>query len=288
MLLARCGNEPFENSEATELRAVAYRIALAIENRLLHKRMKDQLAQLHRLQQLTAALAGTLDLDAVGQRVADTLISEAAVSASVVLIDRSGELIVLASGGAAGDVGIGADGARAPRLDERWKRFRSRSPTRRSASSPSPERRQSAPSSTSCFCISSAWPRSRSTRPCSMSRAANRRGTTPSPGCSATACFTRCSTAQIAAGRPVQRVLFDIDDFKQVNDLHGHQTGDHALRLVSDALPRRDAQRRQRVPDRGRGVLRAAARARRAGRLRGGGGHPPEGRRDRRRRCRAR
>ena len=32
MLLARCGDEPFEDSEATELRAVAYRIALAIEN----------------------------------------------------------------------------------------------------------------------------------------------------------------------------------------------------------------------------------------------------------------
>ena len=59
MLLARRGDEPFEESEATELRAVAYRIALAIENGLLHKGMTDQLAQLHRLQLLTAVLAGT-------------------------------------------------------------------------------------------------------------------------------------------------------------------------------------------------------------------------------------
>jgi transcriptional regulator with GAF, ATPase, and Fis domain len=48
MLLARRGEEPFEDSEATELRAVAYRVALAIENGLLHDRMKEQLAQLHR------------------------------------------------------------------------------------------------------------------------------------------------------------------------------------------------------------------------------------------------
>ena len=56
MLLVRRGDEPFEQSEANELRAVAYRIALAIENGLLHKRMTDQLAQLHRLQELTACL----------------------------------------------------------------------------------------------------------------------------------------------------------------------------------------------------------------------------------------
>ena len=41
---------------------------------------------------------------------------------------------------------------------------------------------------------------------------------------------------QIAAARPFSILLFDIDDFKPINDLHGHQTGDHALRLVSDAL----------------------------------------------------
>ena len=41
---------------------------------------------------------------------------------------------------------------------------------------------------------------------------------------------------QIAAAMPFSVLLFDIDDFKQINDLHGHQTGDHALRLVSEAL----------------------------------------------------
>jgi diguanylate cyclase (GGDEF)-like protein/putative nucleotidyltransferase with HDIG domain len=48
--------------------------------------------------------------------------------------------------------------------------------------------------------------------------------------------FHEVLEAQIAAGEPFSALLFDIDDFKQINDLHGHQTGDHALRLVSDAL----------------------------------------------------
>jgi transcriptional regulator with GAF, ATPase, and Fis domain len=47
MLLARRGDDAFEESEATELRAVAYRIALAVENGLLYKRMQIQLRQLH-------------------------------------------------------------------------------------------------------------------------------------------------------------------------------------------------------------------------------------------------
>ena len=68
LLLARRGDEAFEDSEATELRAVAYRIALAVENGVLHQRMSDQLRQLHRLQELTAVFAGTLELDAVGPR----------------------------------------------------------------------------------------------------------------------------------------------------------------------------------------------------------------------------
>jgi len=37
-------------------------------------------------------------------------------------------------------------------------------------------------------------------------------------------------------GRPVSLLLADIDHFKQVNDLHGHQTGDVVLREVAKAL----------------------------------------------------
>ena len=41
---------------------------------------------------------------------------------------------------------------------------------------------------------------------------------------------------RIAAAATFSVVLLDIDDFKQINDRHGHQTGDGALRLVADAL----------------------------------------------------
>lgn len=35
---------------------------------------------------------------------------------------------------------------------------------------------------------------------------------------------------------PVSMVILDVDDFKKINDTHGHRVGDHALVLVADAL----------------------------------------------------
>ena len=36
--------------------------------------------------------------------------------------------------------------------------------------------------------------------------------------------------------RPLSLVYLDLDDFKVINDSHGHQTGDAVLRLVADAI----------------------------------------------------
>lgn len=42
--------------------------------------------------------------------------------------------------------------------------------------------------------------------------------------------------AGAAADEPVALVLFDLDYLKLINDVHGHQAGDRALRAVADAL----------------------------------------------------
>ncbi len=236
MLLARRGDERFEESEADELRAVAYRIALAIENGLLHKRMTDQLAQLHRLQQLTAALAGTLDLSAVGLRLAETLVAEAIVPSSVVLIERGGELAVLSSAGAARALGIAADGERAARLDDRWSSFPLEVADRTvgivAVTEPPPIESEEYQLLLHLVSLGALSLDKALLHEQSREQARHDSLT----GLLGHRVFHETIEEEIAAGRPFSVVLFDIDDFKHVNDLHGHQTGDHALRLVSDAL----------------------------------------------------
>jgi diguanylate cyclase (GGDEF)-like protein len=39
-------------------------------------------------------------------------------------------------------------------------------------------------------------------------------------------------------GRPLAVLYLDLDDFKRVNDSHGHQTGDAVLKLVAEAIRR--------------------------------------------------
>jgi diguanylate cyclase (GGDEF)-like protein/putative nucleotidyltransferase with HDIG domain len=238
LLLARRGDEAFEDSEATELRAVAYRIALAVENGLLHEGMKDQLAQLHRLQQLTAALAGTLELDGVGRRVADTLVSEAVVSSSVVLINRGGELVVLSSAGEARDLGVAGQGGPAPLLDDRWQSFPLQVADKTvgvvavmGAPPIGSERHELLLHLVSLGALSLdkalLYEQSREqARHDSLTGLLGHR------------VFHEVLETQIAAGLRFSILLFDIDDFKEVNDLHGHQAGDRTLCLVSEALRR--------------------------------------------------
>ena len=107
MLLVRREPVAFERSDEKELRAIAYRIALAMENGLLHRRVSRQLVQVSRIHELTTQLAATLELAPVALRVAEMLVSEVATGAAVVLIDRAGELVPVAWAGCAADADIG-------------------------------------------------------------------------------------------------------------------------------------------------------------------------------------
>ncbi|HEX3831074.1 MAG TPA: diguanylate cyclase [Solirubrobacteraceae bacterium] len=236
LLLARRGDEAFEESEATELRAVAYRIALAVENGLLHKRMQIQLRQLHRLHELTAVFAGMLELDAVGRQVADTLVAEVAVASSLVLINRGGDWKILSSAGE--DASTAIEGGPAPQLDDRWQRF----PLKGAGETVGVVAVAGAPPVGSeahemlLHLISLGELSIDKALLYEQSREQARHDSLT--GLLGHRVFHEELTAQLAAGQPFSMLLFDIDDFKQINDLNGHQIGDEALCLVSDALRR--------------------------------------------------
>ena len=76
----------------------------------------------------------------------------------------------------------------------------------------------------------------------------------------------RSSAPRAAPAAPLSLVLIDLDDFKQVNEEHGHLVGDEVLRRVGHALRSAHAPLRPRRPLRRRRV-----RARRRRRRRGAG-----------------
>ena len=225
MLLVRRGAEPFERSDAKELRAIGYRIALAIENSLLHRRMQRQLERLTRIQEITTRLAGMLELEAVGECVAAMLVAEVPARASRVLIDRDGELVLLASSGHEG----GGD-------DAGWERFALETPGKPVGVVAVPD--PPAPGTEehelllhllgiAALAIDKALLYERS-------REQARRDSLT--GLLGHRVFHEQLSELSAANEPFSIALVDIDDFKQINDLCGHQRGDDALRLVADAL----------------------------------------------------
>ena len=225
LLLARRAEEPFERSDGPELRAIGYRVALAMENSLLHRGMGEQLVRLHRIQVMTAQLAGTLELDAVGRLVAEMLVAEVHVAASVLVIDRDGDPVTVARKGWAEDA-----------ITRDWERFplvAGGEPVGFVAVADPP--REGSPErelllhllGLSALALDKALLYEQSLD------LARRDSLT---GLLGHRVFHEQLEDRTAREDVFSLVLLDIDDFKSINDLYGHQTGDDALRLVADAL----------------------------------------------------
>jgi diguanylate cyclase (GGDEF)-like protein/putative nucleotidyltransferase with HDIG domain len=198
---------------------------MAIENCLLHQRMRKQLAQLRHMHQLTTELTATLELEPVGARVAEMLVTEAGADCAAVLVDQGGELVLLSS----------APEAPGP-ADGPWERFPLVAAGKTVgrvdvAGAPSPDSDERElllhMLGLAALALDKAllYEHSREqARHDSLTGLLGHR------------VFHEVLEGVLSAGEPFSVVLIDIDDFKQINDLHGHQAGDEALRRVAERL----------------------------------------------------
>jgi diguanylate cyclase (GGDEF)-like protein/putative nucleotidyltransferase with HDIG domain len=228
MLLVRRIDEPFERVDGNELRAIAYRVALAIENGLLHRETQDRLVRLNRMQIISTKLAGTLELETVGWIVADMFTSELRVAASKVLIDRDGKILTLAR--------AGLDPNDMPDDDSRWEMLpleTTGEPVGWIALAGMPPRGSEDHDLLLHMANISALALDKAL---AYDRSQEQARTDSLTGLLGHRVFHEVLGKKTADGEKFSLVLLDIDDFKQINDLYGHQVGDETLRLVADAL----------------------------------------------------
>jgi diguanylate cyclase (GGDEF)-like protein/putative nucleotidyltransferase with HDIG domain len=223
LMLVRRGPSAFERSDADELRAIAYRIALAIENGRLHRRTREQLVRLRRLHDITKELAGTIELDVIGRRLAEVLVSEVPVQGCALSVVRLGALEGLSRAGVADpeadweDLPLQAAGTSVGRV------------AIADAPKPGTEAHETLEHllGIAALALQKALLYERS------QEQARRDSLTGLLGHQA---FQERLEGLIARDERFSVALLDIDDFKQVNDLHGHLTGDETLRRVAEAM----------------------------------------------------
>jgi diguanylate cyclase (GGDEF)-like protein len=223
LTLVRRAPNPFERNDAEELRAIAYRIALAIENGRLHRGMSEQLVRLRRLHEITKELAGTIELDTIGRRVVEVLVSEVPVRACTLSIERRGGFDTLSCAGVAGpdaeweDIPLQAAGISVGRV----------------AIAGAPEPGTEAHETMGHLLGIGALALEKALL-YERSREQARRDSLT--GLLAHQAFQDRIEGLIADDEIFSLALIDIDDFKQVNDLHGHLVGDETLRSVAEAM----------------------------------------------------
>jgi len=99
LLLLRRAERPFELADIHELTAVVSRIALAVDNGRLYRRTQDQLHRLQRLNEVTAGLAGVVDVARGAQHLVETLVADVPVAgAAVYLCGTHGHEFVASAG----------------------------------------------------------------------------------------------------------------------------------------------------------------------------------------------
>jgi diguanylate cyclase (GGDEF)-like protein len=225
MLLLRRADDPFLATDAQELRAIAYRIALAVENGLLQRRMHRRLEQLRRLQELTAELAGTLELEAVGRQLAAMLLAEVPVGACAIEVVRGGDVMTLATAGVAA-------------ASEPWERFpleASGKPVGTVAVAGAPEPGSEARELLLHLVALAALALDKALL---YEQSREQARSDSLTGLLGHRVFQEELESRLAHSEPFSVAVLDIDDFKQINDLHGHQVGDETLRQVADAVCR--------------------------------------------------
>ncbi|SDT81081.1 sensor domain-containing diguanylate cyclase [Actinoplanes derwentensis] len=104
MVLMRRSDTPFDGADTLELRAVATRLALAVDNDRLQRRTQQQLQRLRRLHELTQRLVGILDLTQVVREVEQMVTAEVPVTAATLHLSpgrepATGRVVALSAGG---------------------------------------------------------------------------------------------------------------------------------------------------------------------------------------------
>lgn len=220
LLIVRRADVPFQGSDETELHAIAIRLAMAVENGLLHDRMRTRIEQLAQLQAFTADLTRTLELGAVAQRVVDEVVRVTGSQACAVYVDRPAPIAV--------------SGARLPAAD--WTRIAIT--TAAGTVGELAVSRPPAPGGEAgerlTHLLGLAGLALEKALLYERSREQARRDSLT--GLLAHRTFHESLQELEERGAPFTLVLADIDDFKQINDLYGHPAGDDALRAVANAI----------------------------------------------------